>query len=89
MAGQVADLISPLTGTLVVTLASEDTHLHYKYKSSFYFLHELSHLILAHVTGLAVAVSAALGVAAGQPRLGAHAAGHLRDQGAVGVLVSR
>ena len=43
-------------------------------------------LVLAHIAGLAVTVSAALGVSAGQLGLGAHAAAHLGDQGAVGVL---
>ena len=44
------------------------------------------HLVLAHEAGLAVAVSAALGVSAGQLGHSAHAAAHLGDQGAVGVL---
>ena len=45
------------------------------------------HLVLAHEASLTVAVSAALGVSAGQLRLGAHAAAHLSDQGAVGILI--
>ena len=44
------------------------------------------HLVLAHEASLAVAVSAALGVSAGQLGHSAHAAAHLSDQGAVGVL---
>lgn len=47
-----------------------------------------TNLVLAHISSLAVAVSAALGVGAGQLRLGAHAAAHLSDQGAVGVLTA-
>ena len=43
-------------------------------------------LVLAHIASLAVAVSAALGVSAGQLGHSAHAAAHLSDQGAVGVL---
>ena len=43
-------------------------------------------LVLAHITGLAVTVSAALGVSAGQLGLGAHTAAHLSDHGAVSVL---
>ena len=44
------------------------------------------HLVLAHEASLAVAVSAALGVSAGQLGHSAHAAAHLGDQGTVGVL---
>ena len=44
------------------------------------------HLVLAHKASLTVAVSAALGVSAGQLGHSAHAAAHLSDQGAVGVL---
>ena len=43
-------------------------------------------LVLTNIAGLAVTVSAALRVSAGQLGLGAHTAAHLRDQGAVGVL---
>jgi len=45
-------------------------------------------LVLAHEASLAVAVSAALGVSAGQLGHSAHAAAHLSDQGAVGVLAA-
>ena len=43
-------------------------------------------LVLAHISSLAVAISAALRVSAGQLGLSAHTAAHLSDQGAVGVL---